>query len=84
MARGWESKAVEDQQQAAEERSARKGPELTPEQQEQARKFDGLLLQRTRVLREMESCNSDRHLQTLTQGLTYLEEQLTSLGWEPA
>ena len=82
MARGWESKSVEAQIETAEAPRQRKG-ELSLEQQAAARKLDSLLLHRTRVLRDLESCREARYEKTLRDGLTYLETQLTALGWRP-
>jgi len=82
MARGWESKSVEDQIDSARERSKSPKPQLTPEQAENERKRDGLLLQRTRMLHQLESCRDERYRKTLSGGLTYLETQLTTLGWK--
>lgn len=48
---------------------------------EAARKLDGLLLHRTRVLRDLENCRDERYRKTLQDGLNYLEAQLTELGW---
>jgi hypothetical protein len=84
MARGWESKAVEAQIEVAE--APRQAPggskiELSPEQQAAARKVDALLLHRTRVLRDLETCSESRYKKTLNDGLTYLETQLAELGW---
>lgn len=45
------------------------------------RKRDSLLLHRTRVLRDIENCSDERYRKTLADGLTYLETQLTALGW---
>lgn len=84
MARGFESKSVEQQQQDAEERrSAAKKVRLTAEQVVADRKREGLLLQRTRILREIESATTPRHRDTLRGGLKYLEDQLKALGWKP-
>ena len=84
MARGFESKSVEQQQQDAEERrSAAKRVKKSAEQVESDRKREGLLLQRTRILREIESSTSPRHRDTLKGGLKYLEQQLKALGWKP-
>lgn len=80
MARGWESKAVEAQIESAEKPHKPK-LELTAAQLEAARKLDGLLLHRTRVLRDLESCREARYKKQLTDGLTYLESQLAALGW---
>jgi hypothetical protein len=80
VARGWESKAVGEQIEAAQERT-RAGARLTPEQIEQERKRDSLLLQRTRVMREIERCTDERYRKVLADGLAYLEAQLAGLGW---
>jgi hypothetical protein len=80
VARGFESKDVEQQQQEAQERRARaRRPEPPPEQIERERKRDSLQLQRTRVLHEIEACKDDRRLKILKLGLKYLDEQLALL-----
>lgn len=82
MARGWESKSVEDQQQAAEERRAmRERPQVSPEKVAQQVKIDSLLLQRTRVKGDIERSSSERHKTMMQQGLDFLEAQLRDLGW---
>ncbi len=56
MARGFESKDVEQQQQDAEERRANaRRVALSAEEAEVNRKRDGLMLQRTRILRKSKS-----------------------------
>jgi hypothetical protein len=80
MARGWESKSVESQQELALERSLRKQPGLTPEQMEHATKRDSLELQRKRILRELEACRNDRVRKTMEDGLAFLNAQLDGLA----
>lgn len=82
MARGWESKSVESQVEAREESRKVRMPNRTPEQLEIERKSDGLLLQRVRVMREIESSSNARHRKTLEEGLKYLEDSLSALGWQ--
>lgn len=82
MARGWESKSVQAQIESANARHGQVRIVLTPEQLEVERKRDGLLLHRTRVLRDLESCQDQRYRKTLADGLAYLEGQLTALGWQ--
>ena len=83
MARGFESKSVEQQQQAAEDRrAAARRVQVTVDAIEIERKRDGLLLQRTRVMREIRTATSTRHRDTLEGGLKYLEEQLATVGWK--
>ena len=55
---------------------------LSSEQAETERKKDSLLLHRTRVLHDLESCSNVRYKKTLEDGLAYLEGQLLELGWQ--
>ena len=80
MARGWESKSVESQQELALERSQRKQPGLTPAQMQLDTRRDSLELQRKRVLRELESCRNDRVRKTMEDGLAFLNAQLAALA----
>lgn len=80
MARGFESKDVESQQQEMQERrAAAKLPAKTPEEVQKERQREGLQLQRTRVLKQLEGVTDARYRQTLERGLEYLEEQLKAL-----
>ncbi len=54
---------------------------LNAEQVEAERKRDGLLLHRTRVLRDLAGCRDDRYRKQLESGLAYLEAELAGLGW---
>ena len=81
MARGWESKSVEEQIEAARGQHREHKIQLTPEQAENERKCDSLLLQRKRMLQQIEGCRDDRYRKTLNDGLAFLESQLTALGW---
>ncbi len=83
MARGWESKSVESQVEARDHSSRKdRMPQRTAEQMEIERKSDSLLLQRVRVMREIESSSNARHRKTLEEGLKYLEDSLSALGWK--
>ena len=62
MARGWDSKAVEDQQAMAEaEKETRAKPSLTAEERERRAKRDGLALARARMQNDLESANDERY-----------------------
>lgn len=80
MARGWESKSVQDQIDSAASRQASRGPQPGPDEIARQRKRESLLLHRTRVLRDLESCTEPRYRKTLSEGLSYLEAQLAALG----
>jgi hypothetical protein len=77
MARGWESKSVESQQETGARPAA--GGALTREQRELRKKREGLDLSRRRVLQEMESTHSEARRAYLEQALAYLEEELRKL-----
>jgi hypothetical protein len=78
MARGFECKSVEQQQAEMLDRRLPRGPRPTPEQQERDRKRDGLLLSRTRLLRQLEGAQNPRHRQVLSDGIAELDRQLAS------
>lgn len=80
MARGWESKSVQDQMDAAASRRASREPQPSPDEIARQRKRESLLLHRTRVLRDLENCLDPRYRKTLSEGLSYLDAQLAELG----
>ena len=79
MARGFESKSVEEQQ-AEAKRESSPGQQLTPEQLEQRRKRDGLILSRKNVKQRLESAANPAHRQMLEGALAELDRQIAELG----
>jgi hypothetical protein len=78
MARGWESKSVEQQQEEmAEHRKAVRAP-LSPAEQQRNRKRDGLLLSRERVTQQLQVAGNPRHRQMLERAIAELDRQLAS------
>ena len=79
MARGWESKSVEEQQ--AERFNRPKCPEqpLSPARQRSQQKREGLLLSRTRLLRQIKDSSHAQHRAMLQQALAEIERQLIVL-----
>ena len=78
MARGWESKAVEDQIAAAEERKAAQGkPTVGPEERDARNRTAGLRLMRAKILADLEKAKDDRHRAMLRGSLAFVESQLT-------
>ena len=81
MARGWESKNVESQQeQAGASRPARSRKLLTLDEQDRARRRDMLRLDRTRVLDDLTRARHPRHRAQLESALAFLDSQLQALG----
>jgi hypothetical protein len=75
MARGWESKSVEQQQEeAVTQKTGRKV--LTPQQTAEENRRRGLLLSRQRVVQQIEAASNPRHRQMLEAALAELDRQL--------
>jgi len=72
---------VEAQIQSAGDRESHHRVRLTQEQVDIERKRDSLLLQRTRMLQQIGTCQDRRYKSTLETGLAYLETELNNLGW---
>jgi hypothetical protein len=78
MARGWESKSVEEQQsQAAEARVSGKA-RLTAAEQARQREKDSLVLSRKRVMQQMEKAQNAGHRRMLEQALADLDARLAA------
>lgn len=77
MARGWESKSVESQQDA--ESRPDRGRSFTAEEREVQQKRSGLELSRRRVLQEIETTRSAVRRASLEQALAFLDEELRKL-----
>jgi hypothetical protein len=79
MARGWESKSVEEQQAAAVQQSESK-QRLTPEQAGRKQRAEAIQLSRRRVLQQLQSIQNPRHRQMLESALSELDLRLARLG----
>ena len=80
MARGWESKSVEDQiseRESEAKESSKKKP--TRREIEQKSKREGMLLARTRTVAAMESTRDDRYRALLQRTLDHLDLELQKL-----
>jgi hypothetical protein len=79
MARGWESKSVEEQQAAAAAPAEPKQP-LTPQQIAHKRQQESIQLARHRTLQQLLSARNPRHQQMLENALADLDAKLARLG----
>jgi hypothetical protein len=78
MARGWESKAVEAQQDAAEESRPKTQPVSDAEIRRRAERTT-LLLARTRALSDLQHACAPAHRAMLEQAIADLDRRLKSL-----
>ena len=79
MARGFESKSV-DEQQAEARREPAQNQTLSPQEMEGRRKRDGLLLSRKNIQSQLSSVTNPTHRQMLEAALAELDRQLAELG----
>ena len=79
MARGWESKAVEAQIEAAAENSPQHKVLLNSETAAKLRHKEGLLLSRNRVTQQLEASRNLLHRKMLEQALADLAAQIAEL-----
>ena len=79
MARGFESKSVESQQEeAARERVIK--PTLTPEQRVLAERRASLEMSRTRAVADLGRASAPQHRKMLEQAIATIDEQLAHLS----
>jgi hypothetical protein len=77
MARGWESKAIEEQLGAREaEKEARAKPQLTADELAERARIEGLQLSRARIVRELEAARNQRYRALLERTLAHLDAEL--------
>jgi hypothetical protein len=79
MARGWESKSVEQQQEERSEQRRPIRPPISADEQQRNRKREGLLLSKERLTQQLAAAVNPRHRQMLEQALAELDSQLSSL-----
>ena len=79
VARGWESKSVELQQDDARSAAELK-PRPTPEQKEIESRKEGLKLSRSRILEQLHTTENPRYREILEQALAVLDEQIARLA----
>ena len=75
MARGWESKSVEEQQSQASTSDV-VYPQLSAEQKARNREQEALRLARARIQQQLEAATDERYKQQLQAALDDLERRL--------
>ena len=80
MARGWESKSVEAQQQEAADTNAPAKPRLTREQADRLREEEHLRLSLLRVQEQLKQNPGTRHRTMLEQAKADLQARIERLG----
>jgi hypothetical protein len=77
MARGWESKSVEDQKSEAEaNRDAQIKPHFSAVEREQRARRESLLLSRTQIINRLNATQNARYRAQLESALKHLDDEL--------
>lgn len=80
MARGWESKSVEDQVADAEAAKADRAKlRLSEQERVKETRRQSLLMSRAQIIGRIEKATSERYRTQLEKALEHLEKQLTEL-----
>lgn len=79
MARGWESKSVEDQLEERERAKLEAAAPVSTEAPEHRRRRETLQLTRSRLLEQVNTARSDAHRQMLERSLQAIQEELETL-----
>ena len=85
MARGWESKSVEDQMEEARRSQAgsqgdREEPVESSEEKERRRKIESLRLERSRLAEQLERARSNAHRRMIQRSLEAVEAEIDALS----
>jgi hypothetical protein len=80
MARGWESKSVEAQQDEAAARTMPKKPRLTREAADRLREKESLRLALRSVMQQLERSHDSRHRSILESARNDLQRQIEELN----
>ena len=80
MAKGWESKSVEEQQSEARDAQKSTKPRLTAEQIAQKQSRNSLEMSRQRVMQQLQTACNPNHRSMLEKALADLDAQLAKLG----
>lgn len=81
MARGFESKSVQEQQLGAEAaRDARRKPKKSAEEIDLDKKREGLEMSRRRILQELQAATSERRREQLRAALAHLDGELARVS----
>ena len=78
MARGWESKSVEEQIELAAEKAAslKNVTKVNEAEAAKKRELESLELSRTRVLQDIAASNNPKYKEMLQRSLAFLDEKL--------
>jgi len=79
LARGWESKSVESQQEESLREPNHRGLHLSPEERARQERLASLTLSRTRTLEQLERATGDAHRQMLKRTLLALERDIAEV-----
>jgi phage terminase Nu1 subunit (DNA packaging protein) len=82
MARGWESKSVEEQIELAAEKAAslKSAKKMGEAEAARQRELESLQLSRTRVLQDMAASNNPRYKEMLQRSLDFLDQKVAQAG----
>jgi hypothetical protein len=82
VARGWESKSIEAQQDEAASKTSSTAARLTPAEAARSREIEGLRLSLQRAIQQLERTTDSRRRAPLEQAVSDLERKILTLKSE--
>ena len=76
MARGWESKSVEEQMENARQKKKDAAAAHTPKPVHHSRQHENLVLARARLVKDLETTDNPRYKQFLEASLVEIDKQI--------
>ena len=80
VARGWESKSVEDQQAQYAESQSDLRQKLTPNELKKRQITDGLMLSRKRIAHQLEDAQNPQLRTMLERALSHIDSEIARIG----
>jgi hypothetical protein len=80
MARGWESKDVENQVESRESKFTQGREPKTPEQELREHDIQHLQLSRIRIVNDLAAATHPNHRKSLEAALAHLDKKISDLG----
>lgn len=81
MARGWESKSVENQMEEAQRSQGDVERQIqAPEERERIRRIESLKLERSRLTEQLKRARSQTHQRMIQQSLNAIEAEIAALS----
>jgi hypothetical protein len=79
MARGWESKSVEEQQSEFNKPASKSAPSASPRARQRTASMEALEMKRAHVMQQLQQAQNPRFVDLMQSELAYLDREIAQL-----